>query len=81
MREFWDLFMVLIGAAIVVAVAFGGLFVAFAVANKIECGNLHEVTKRHTEFRWFGGCYVEHEGELLPYEKWKLLDLRVKERK
>lgn len=49
--------------------------------GKIECNNLTEVTKRKTAFRWVGGCYVEHEGEMLPYERWKLLDVRVTERK
>ncbi len=58
-----------------------GLFFVFASMNKVECANLTEVTKRKTDFRWLGGCYVEHEGEMLPYERWKLLDVRITERK
>lgn len=61
-------------------VAFVGLFFIFAAMNKVECANLTEVTKRKTDFRWLGGCYVEHEGEMLPYERWKLLDVRVTNR-
>lgn len=75
---------VVIPAAIIGAMfvsLFAAVFVMVALANKVECGNLNEITKRHTEFRWFGGCYVEHDGEMLPYERWKLLDVRVTNRK
>jgi hypothetical protein len=51
------------------------------VVNKFQCSNLSEVTKRKTDFRWLGGCYVEHEGEMLPYDRWILLDVRIRERK
>lgn len=64
-----------IGLAVIAA-----LCILVASFNKVECSNLAEVTKRHTDFRWFGGCYVEHEGEMLPYERWKLLDVRVTNR-
>lgn len=81
MRFFDDVILpiLVIGALfVVVVVGFGAVI---AVVNKFDCANLHEVTKRKTEFRWFGGCYVEHEGEMLPYERWKLLDVRVANRK
>lgn len=64
-----------------VGVLCAGLLALVMLANRAECSNLNEVTKRHTDFRWFGGCYVEHEGEMLPYERWKLLDVRVTNRK
>lgn len=66
---------VLVLAIILVA---GGFFVAWL--TKLDCANLMDVTGRKTTFRWIGGCYVEHEGEMLPYDKWKLLEVRIKER-
>ena len=81
MRYFLELIGI-IGMIIGGVVAFiFGIFLLVASASKVECANLKEVTKRQTDFRWFGGCYVEHEGEMLPYERWKLLDIRIKERK
>ena len=77
-------FLQLVGVVILIFAgifsAFAALFFVFAAINRAECANLNEVTKRKTDFRWLGGCYVEHEGEMLPYERWKLLDVRIKER-
>ncbi len=82
MMDFFDDILLPIG--ICGAFIFAGLFTLFMIGgayNKIECANLQAISKRHTEFRWFGGCFVENEGEMLPYDKWKLLDVRIKERK
>jgi hypothetical protein len=65
----------------VLGALFLALFFLFAALHKIDCANLMEVTKRKTDFRWIGGCYVEHEGEMLPYDRWILLDVRFRERK
>jgi hypothetical protein len=85
MRHFWEdvgLPIAVICAVIcaILAAAFVVLFFVFSALNKVECANLTEVTKRLTDFRWLGGCYVEHEGEMLPYARWKLLEVRVKNR-
>lgn len=67
--------------ALLMGILLCGIFGFITFLSSIECKNLTEVTKRKTTFRWVGGCYVEHEGEMLPYERWKLLDVRVTERK
>lgn len=61
--------------------AIAGIFGLSAIWERQSCANLHEVTGRVTQWRLFGGCYVQHEGEMLPYDRWVLLDVRVKERK
>lgn len=62
----------------VMALLLTGLYFVFAAMHKVECANLQEVSGRKTDFRWIGGCYVQHEGDMLPYEKWKLLTVSVK---
>jgi len=69
--------MLLVICAFAICFVIGPLVALNAWFSKAECTNLGEVTKRKTDFRWIGGCYVEHEGEMLPYDKWKLLDVRV----
>ena len=64
----------------VLAFFLGSIFAIGSVWEFKSCANLQELTGRHTEWRLFGGCYVSHEGEMLPYDRWKLLDVRIKER-
>lgn len=44
----------------------GIVSIPVAVSNSVVCGNYGEMTQRKTEWRLFGGCFVEHEGIMIP---------------
>lgn len=58
-------------AVAVGSISFIGMFIGGGVAISHHTCNEHgSVLSLETEFRTFGGCYVKHEGELIPYERW-----------
>lgn len=48
----------------------GALLGGGVVINHKICDEHGTTLNLETEFRTFGGCYVEHEGKLIPYERW-----------
>lgn len=77
-KDFLKFFGVIILISIVILSI---IVILFNYANKQGCADLQSVTGRKTEYRFYGGCFVEDNKEMLPYEKWKILDVKIKEGK
>lgn len=57
-----------------------GLAWSMAYAHKRECEIVQQVTGKKTHWDIWAGCFVQHDGEIIPYDRWKMLDLNVKQR-
>lgn len=42
-----------------------------------QCDNVAEATGKRTAWYTAGGCFVENHGEMIPFDTWKTLNVRV----
>jgi hypothetical protein len=64
-----------LGGMVVASVLIVGGFLAVMMFgtllfNRAACNNLEAVTGNDTEWRIAGGCFVELDGEFIPYDRW-----------
>ena len=57
----------------ITAIALAALFIMIYVVEKTygpwQCGNISKMTGRDVKYITFDGCYVEHNGEFIPKDR------------
>lgn len=56
----------IVAIALTIAAILGGLYLLDAAT----CDRVSNDAGLESEYRLIGGCYVEHEGRMVPYDRW-----------
>ena len=64
-----------------------GLIAVFVFASAIyapisyyQCKSVGEVTKFNVTWKFWGGCFIQNEGVMIPLDKWNVINATVKEK-
>lgn len=70
-KKNWWFFAIIVGIFCFVF----GLMYSVVSFNKHSCDRIHELTGYETNFDFYGGCYVNKNGEWVSYEKYQNINI------